>query len=80
MADNAEIGVCEDAANEVVKQLSEEVLGRTLSSCVEVMALGACSHAMAKMHCPASCGLCDALASQAGAMNRRSLEKCQNNG
>ena len=71
---------CEDAADELVKQITEEALGRPLSSCVEVKNVGGCEHELAKMHCPASCGLCDALASQAGAMNRRSLEKCQNNG
>ena len=50
---------CEDSADEVVAKISEEALGRPVSSCVEVMALGACSHAMATMHCPATCGLCD---------------------
>ena len=58
-ADNAKLGVCEDSADEVVAKISEEALGRPVSSCVEVMALGACSHAMAKTHCPATCGLCD---------------------
>ena len=67
---------CEDAADEFVKQLSEEALGRTLSSCVEVKIVGGCEHEAAKMHCPQTCGLCGALASQAGAMNRRSLDKC----
>ena len=33
--------------------------GRTLSSCVEVKNVGGCEHELAKMHCPASCGLCD---------------------
>ena len=50
--------------------------GRTLSSCAEVKLVGGCEHELAKMHCPQTCGLCGALASQAGAMNRRSLDKC----
>ena len=67
---------CEDATDELVATLSEEALGRTLSSCVEVKLVGGCEHKLAKMHCPQTCGLCGALASQAGAMNRRSLDKC----
>ena len=68
---------CEDAGDELVKQITEEALGRPLSSCVEVKIVGGCEHGQAKTHCPASCGLCDALASQAGAMSRRSLQgKC----
>ena len=74
-ADNAEIGVCEDAADEIVKQLSEEALGRPVSSCDEVMALGACRHAMAKQHCPASCGLCDPLGEPEDRMNHRGLKR-----
>ena len=45
--------VCEDAADELVKQITEEALGRTLSSCVEVKNVGGCEHELAKMHCPA---------------------------
>ena len=66
----------EDAADELVKQITEEALGRTLSSCVEVKLVAGCEHELSKMHCPQTCGLCGALASQAGAMNRRSLDKC----
>ena len=54
----------------------QETLSRTLSSCAEVKLVGGCEHELAKMHCPQTCGLCGALASQAGAMNRRSLDKC----
>ena len=51
---------CEDATNEVVAQISEAALGRTLSSCAELKDIvGACEREAAKMHCPASCGLCD---------------------
>ena len=66
---------CEDAADELVKQISEEALGRTLSSCVEVKLVAGCEHELSKMHCPQTCGLCGALASQAGAMNRRLCTK-----
>ena len=55
----------EDAADELVKQITEEALGRTLSSCVEVKLVGGCEHKLAKMHCPQTCGLCGALASRA---------------
>ena len=40
-------------------KISEAALGRALSSCAEVMAVGACEREAAKMRCPASCGLCD---------------------
>ena len=50
---------CEDATDELVATLSEEALGRTLSSCAEVKFVGGCEREAAKMHCPASCGLCD---------------------
>ena len=50
--------------------------GRTLSSCVEVKNVGGCEHELAKMHCPASCGLCGALGGQEDMMNRRQLDKC----
>ena len=66
---------CEDAADEIVKKISEEALGHTLSSCAEVMAIGACRHKTAKKHCPASCGLCDSGVEDRAA-HRRSLGKC----
>ena len=70
---------CEDAADEIVKELAKEALGRTLSSCAELKDIvGACDHDMAKTHCPASCGKCGV--DEAGAMiratNRRELDKC----
>ena len=73
---------CEDAADEFVKQLSEEALGRTLSSCADLTAIvGACEHEQAKMHCPQTCGLCDALGAQENKMNRREMVgKCSNEG
>ena len=74
-ADNAELGLCEDAADEIVKQLSEEALGRPVSSCTEVTALGACRHELAKKHCPASCGLCDPLGEPEDRMNHRGLKR-----
>ena len=70
---------CEDAADEVVKRLSEEALGRPHSSCVDLTAIvGACEHEQAKMHCPQSCGLCAALGAQENKMNRREMigSKC----
>ena len=70
---------CEDAADEAVQQLSQEALGRPLSSCVDLTAIvGACEHEQAKMHCPQSCGLCAALGAQENKMNRRELigSKC----
>ena len=66
---------CEDAADKLVAQLSEEALGRTLSSCAEVKIVGGCDHEAAKMHCPASCGLCDS-GWLARAEHRRQLDKC----
>ena len=74
-----ELSACEDAADEVVKQLSEEALGRTLSSCAELKDIvGGCEHEMAKMHCPQTCGLCDALGAQEDKMenHRQMIEKC----
>ena len=68
-------GECEDAADELVKQITEEALGRTLSSCVEVKLVGGCEHKLAKLNCPASCGLCDS-GVEARAEHRRSLGKC----
>ena len=74
-----ELSGCEDAADEFVKQLSEEALGRTLSSCAEVKIVGGCEHEAAKMHCPQTCGLCDALGAQEDKMNRRQMVgKCAN--
>ena len=69
---------CEDATNEVVAKISEAALGRALSSCAEVTAIvGGCEHEVAKMHCPASCGLCDAIGAQGRMMNHRQLSgKC----
>lgn len=64
---------CEDAPNELVAKITEEGVGRRLSSCAEVAIAGGCAHEMAKMHCPASCGLCDELAAQV-AVNRRSRQ------
>ena len=59
--DGSQLGSeCEDAADEIVKELAKEALGRTLSSCAELKDIvGACEREAAKMHCPASCGLCD---------------------
>ena len=66
---------CEDAADELVKQITEEALGRALSSCVEVKIVGGCEHEMAKLKCPASCGLCDS-GVEARAERRRLNGKC----
>ena len=69
---------CEDATDGLVATLSEEALGRTLSSCAEVKLVGGCEHELAKMHCPQTCGLCDALGAQENKMNRREMigSKC----
>ena len=68
---------CEDAADELVAKVTEEALGTGFSSCAELTLIGACEHEVAKMHCPASCGLCDELGAQNGAMtNHRRLAKC----
>ena len=70
---------CEDSADEVVAKISEEALGFPVASCVEVMALGTCSHAMAKTHCPATCGLCDALGEPKepkDRLNHRQAKRC----
>jgi hypothetical protein len=65
---------CEDATNEVVAKISEAVLGRTLSSCAELKDIvGACDREAAKMHCPASCGLCNGVQDRHA---RRALGKC----
>ena len=51
--------VCEDAADELVAKMTEEALGRALSSCAALKDIvGACEHEMAKLNCPASCGYC----------------------
>ena len=47
-------------------KISEAALGRALSSCAEVMAVGACEREAAKMRCPASCGLCDGVQDRHG--------------
>ena len=45
--------VCEDAADELVAKITEEALGRDLSSCAALKDIvGGCEHEMAKMHCP----------------------------
>ena len=67
--------VCEDAADELVAKMTEEALGRTLSSCVDVKLFGGCEHELAKLSCPASCGLCDS-GWLARAEHRRQLDKC----
>ena len=59
-----------------MKKISEEALGRTLSSCVEVKLVGGCEHKQAKMHCPEACGLCDAVGAQDRMASRRRLDKC----
>ena len=69
---------CEDAADEIVKELAKEALGRTLSSCAELKDIvGACDHDMAKTHCPASCGLCEPYKRVENyATHRRQMNKC----
>ena len=69
---------CEDAADEIVKELAKEALGRTLSSCAELKDIvGACDHDMAKKHCPASCGLCEPYKRVDNyATHRRQMNKC----
>lgn len=76
--DGSQLGdKCEDAADEIVKELAKEALGRTLSSCAELKDIvGACDHDMAKTHCPASCGKCDEAGAMDRASNRRELDKC----
>jgi hypothetical protein len=62
---------CEDATNEVVAKISEAALGRALSSCAELKDIvGACEREAAKMHCPASCGLCDGVQDRHGHPHR----------
>ena len=58
-------------------KISEAALGRTLSSCAEVKFVGGCEHEAAKMHCPQTCGLCDALGAQEDKMNRRHMLECK---
>ncbi len=53
---------CDDMPDEVVASLTEKALGRTVESCAELKAMDGCAHEVAKMHCPASCGLCEGLA------------------
>ena len=60
-----------------MKQITEEALGRALSSCVEVKIVGGCEHEMAKLNCPASCGLCDDFEAQDRLMHGRQMAgKC----
>ena len=67
---------CEDAADELVAKVTEEVLGHAIASCVELKGIvGACEREAAKKHCPASCGLCDSGVEDRAA-HRRSLGKC----
>ena len=75
---------CEDSADEVVQQLSQEALGRTLSCAGLKNIVGACHRAIVMKHCPASCGLCEdreylerhmGLANMYGEMNHRQLKK-----
>ena len=69
---------CEDAADELVAKVTEEALGTGFSSCAELTLIGACEHEVAKMHCPASCGLCDELGAQRRGMEARQLTgKCE---
>ena len=68
---------CEDAADEVVAAVAEVANG--IKSCAELKLIGACEHEVAKMHCPASCGLCDELGAERREMGapRRILGKCR---
>ena len=75
---------CEDSADEVVQQLSQEALGRPLSCAGLKDIVGACHRAIVMKHCPASCGLCEdpeylerhlELANMYGEMNHRQLKK-----
>ena len=75
---------CEDSADEVVQQLSQEALGRALSCAGLKDIVGACHRAIVMKHCPASCGLCEdreylerhmELANTYGEMNHRQLKK-----
>ena len=75
---------CEDSADEVVQQLSQEALGRALSCAGLKDIVGACNRAIVMKHCPASCGLCEdreylerhmELANMYGEMNHRQLKK-----
>ena len=62
---------CEDAADELVAKITEEVLGRAIS-CAEVKNIvGGCEREDAKKHCPQTCGQCLALDA-----HRRELGKC----
>jgi hypothetical protein len=50
---------CEDSADELVQQLSQEALGRTLTCAGIKDIVGACHRGIVMKHCPASCGLCE---------------------
>ena len=70
---------CEDAPDELVATMTEEAIGVRVESCAALKDISACEHEAAKMHCPASCGLCDELGAQRLLMRRemqRRLDKC----
>jgi hypothetical protein len=66
---------CEDAADELVAQITEEVFSHAIASCAELKDIVGCENEAAKMHCPASCGRCDP-GVEARAEHRRELGKC----
>ena len=71
---------CEDAPDELVAKITEEVLGGAVTSCADLKDIvGACEHEQVQMHCPESCGLCGELYAQDRmAMRRqRQLDKCR---
>ena len=66
---------CEDAPDELVAKMTEDAIGVRVESCAALKDISACEHEAAKMHCPASCGLCDQLSLQ-HLLVRRRLSKC----
>ena len=71
--------VCEDAADDLVATMTEDAIGFRVESCAALKDISGCEHEKAKMHCPASCGLCDELGAQRLLMRRemqRRLDKC----
>ena len=71
--------VCEDAADDTVATMTEDAIGFRVESCAALKDISGCEHEKAKMHCPASCGLCDELGAQRLLMRRemqRRLDKC----
>ena len=71
--------VCEDAADDTVATMTEDAIGFRVESCAALKDISGCEHEMAKIHCPASCGLCDELGAQRLLMRRemqRRLDKC----